>query len=54
MASSAAAGTVTAADLTQRIGITNEAALAYVREPDPRLSRLSARAGLDLDLIRLG
>ena len=48
MASSAAAGTVTAADLTQRIGVTNEAALAYVREPDPRLSRLSARAREEL------
>jgi hypothetical protein len=48
MASSAAAGTVTAADLTQRIGITNEAALAYVREPDPRLSRLSARVREEL------
>lgn len=43
MSSSATAGTVTAADLTQRIGVTNEAALAYVRAPDPRLSRLSAR-----------
>ena len=48
MASSAAAGTVTAADLTQRIGITNEAALAYVLEPDPRLSRLSARVREEL------
>jgi hypothetical protein len=48
MASSAAAGTVTAADLTRRIGVTNEAALAYVRQPDPRLSRLSARAREEL------
>jgi hypothetical protein len=48
MTSSAPAGTVTAADLTQRIGITNEAALAYVRAPDPRLSRLSARVREEL------
>ncbi|MBW3606194.1 MAG: hypothetical protein KY460_15085 [Actinobacteria bacterium] len=43
MASSAAAETVTAADLTRRIGVTNEAALAYVQHPDPALSRLPAR-----------
>lgn len=48
MASSAAAQTVTAAELTRRIGITNEAALAYVREPDPRLSRLSSRVREEL------
>lgn len=45
---SSAAGTLTAADLTQRIGITNEAALAYVRAPDPDLSRLSARVREEL------
>ena len=45
---SSASGTVTATDLTQRIGITNEAALAYVREPDPRLDRLSARVREEL------
>jgi len=43
MASSASADTVTAADLTRRIGVTNEQALAYVREPDPALTRLSRR-----------
>lgn len=43
MASSTSAGTVSAADLTQRIGVTNEAALAYVRSPDPALDRLSRR-----------
>ena len=43
MASSASADTVTAADLTRRIGVTNEQALAYVRKPDPALSRLSRR-----------
>ena len=48
MASSATAQTITAADLTQRIGITNEAALAYVREPDPQLSRLSSRVREEL------
>jgi hypothetical protein len=45
---STAPGTVTATDLTQRIGVTNEAALAYVREPDPRLDRLSARVREEL------
>lgn len=48
MASSAGAGTVTAADLTRRIGVTNEAALAYVEQPDPRLSRLSPRVTEEL------
>lgn len=43
MASSASADTVTAADLTRRIGVTNEQALAYVRQPDPALTRLSRR-----------
>lgn len=47
MASSADAA-VTAADLTRRIGVTNEAALAYVRQPDPRFSRLSSRATEEL------
>jgi hypothetical protein len=45
---STAPGTVTATDLTTRIGVTNEAALAYVREPDPRLDRLSARVREEL------
>ncbi len=48
MASSAAAGTITAADLTRRIGVTNEAALAYVQHPDPAFSRLSARVREEL------
>lgn len=48
MASSAAAQTVTAADLTTRIGVTNEAALAYVTQPDPALSRLPAHVREDL------
>lgn len=43
MASSASADTITAADLTRRIGVTNEQALAYVREPDPKLTRLSRK-----------
>jgi hypothetical protein len=43
MVSSASADTVTAADLTRRIGVTNEQALAYVRHPDPALNRLSRR-----------
>ncbi len=48
MASSAAAGTITAADLTRRIGVTNEAALAYVQHPDPAFDRLSARVREEL------
>lgn len=48
MASSAAAETITAADLTTRIGVTNEAALAYVRKPDPTLSHLPARVREEL------
>lgn len=48
MASSASADTVTAADLTRRIGVTNEQALAYVRAPDPKLSRLPRRVREDL------
>jgi hypothetical protein len=43
MGSSASAETITAADLTRRIGVTNEQALAYVRHPDPALTRLSRR-----------
>ena len=43
MASSASADTITAADLTRRIGVTTEQALAYVRKPDPALARLSRR-----------
>ena len=43
MVSSASADTITAADLTRRIGVTNEQALAYVRHPDPALTRLSRR-----------
>ena len=43
MASSASADTITAADLTRRIGVTTEQALAYVRHPDPELTRLSRR-----------
>lgn len=48
MASSAAAETVTAAELTRRIGVTNEAALAYVRQPDPALNRLPRRVREEL------
>jgi hypothetical protein len=40
---SSASETITAADLTRRIGVTNEQALAYVRHPDPALARLSRR-----------
>jgi hypothetical protein len=40
---SSASGDVTAADLTKRIGVTNEQALAYVRHPDPALARMSRR-----------
>jgi hypothetical protein len=43
MVSSASADSVTAADLTRRIGVTNEQALAYVRQPDPALNRMSRR-----------
>lgn len=47
MAASAAA-TVTAADLTRRIGVTNDAALAYVERPDPALDRLPRTAREEL------
>lgn len=43
MVSSASADTITAADLTRLIGVTNEQALAYVSHPDPALTRLSRR-----------
>jgi hypothetical protein len=43
MASSASADIITAADLTRRIGVTTEQALAYVRHPDPELARISRR-----------
>lgn len=47
MAASAAA-TVTAADLARRIGVTNDAALAYVAQPDPALDRLPRKAREEL------
>jgi hypothetical protein len=47
MAASAAA-TVTADDLTRRIGVTNDAALQYVGQPDPALDRLPRKAREEL------
>jgi hypothetical protein len=43
MVSSTSADSVTAEDLTRRIGVTNEQALAYVRHPDPAFNRMSRR-----------